>query len=63
MSTRRIAALALAIVCVISIGVAAQQGKFRGGIELVSLNVTVMEGTKYVTGLQQEQSAVMHRAV
>jgi len=58
MSTRRIAALALAIVCVISIGVAAQQGKFRGGIELVSLNVTVMEGTKYVTGLQQEDFEV-----
>lgn len=54
MSTRRIAALAIALCCVISIGVAAQQGKFRGGIELVSLNVTVMEGTKYVTGLQQE---------
>jgi len=58
MSTRRIAALAIAIVCVISIGVAAQQGKFRGGIELVSLNVTVMEGTKYVTGLQQEDFEV-----
>ena len=58
MSTRRIAALALAIVCVISIGVAAQQGKFRGGIELVSLNVTVTEGTKYLTGLQQEDFEV-----
>ena len=57
MSTRRIA-LAMAIVCVISVGVAAQQGKFRGGIELVSLNVTVMEGTKYVTGLQQEDFEV-----
>ena len=54
MSVRRFAALATAIVCVISVGVAAQQGKFRGGIELVSLNVTVMDGTKYVTGLQQE---------
>jgi Ca-activated chloride channel homolog len=58
MSTRRIAALAMAIVCVISIGVAAQQGKFRAGIELVSLNVTVMEGTKYLTGLQQEDFEV-----
>ena len=38
------------IACVATIGVAAQQGQFRSGIELVSLNVTVTDGAKYVTG-------------
>ena len=37
--------------------VAAQQ-RFRGGVELVSLNVTVMEGTHYVMDLQQEEFEV-----
>ena len=32
---------------------------FRGGVDLVSLNVTVTEGTKYVTDLSQ---APGHRA-
>jgi Ca-activated chloride channel family protein len=31
---------------------------FRGGVELVSLNVTVMEGTKYVPDLSQEDFEV-----
>src|SRR5262245_177783 len=30
-----------------------QQQRFRGGVDLVSLNVTVMEGTKYVTDLAE----------
>jgi Ca-activated chloride channel family protein len=34
------------------------QGRFRAGIELVSLNVTVMEGPKYVTGLEQDDFEV-----
>src|SRR6187549_973597 len=58
MSTARVAAIAAVIVCVVSIGIAAQQGKFRAGVELVSLNVTVMDGAKYVTGLQQEDFEV-----
>ena len=58
MRAGRVAAIAGAIVCLVSIGIAAQQGKFRAGVELVSLNVTVMEGTKYVTGLQQEDFEV-----
>jgi Ca-activated chloride channel family protein len=37
--------------------VAAHQ-RFRGGVELVSLNVTVMEGTHYVMDLQQEEFEV-----
>jgi Ca-activated chloride channel family protein len=58
MRASRITLLAIPIVCLISIAVAAQQGKFRAGVELVSLNVTVMDGTKYVTGLQQEDFEV-----
>jgi Ca-activated chloride channel family protein len=53
MSTGRGAMLVAAGACVLSITLAAQQGKFRAGIELVSLNVTVTDGTKYVTGLDQ----------
>jgi Ca-activated chloride channel homolog len=54
MKAGRCLALAISVACLVSIGVGAQQGKFRAGVELVSLNVTVMDGTKYVTGLQQE---------
>jgi Ca-activated chloride channel homolog len=54
----RIGAIAAAILSLVSIGIAAQQGKFRAGVELVSLNVTVMDGTKYVTALQQEDFEV-----
>jgi Ca-activated chloride channel homolog len=35
-------------------GLAAQQGRFRAGVEIVSLSVTVTDGTKYVTGLGQD---------
>jgi len=58
MNAGRPAALAMSVVCLATIGVAGQQGKFRAGVELVSLNVTVMDGTKYVTGLQQEDFEV-----
>lgn len=37
---------------------AAQQGRFRAGVELVSLNVTVTDGAKYVTGLEQDDFEV-----
>ena len=35
-------------------GAAQQPGRIRTGVELVSLNVTVTDGTKYVTGLKQD---------
>jgi Ca-activated chloride channel homolog len=41
-----------------SVGLAAQQGRFRAGVEIVSLNVTVTDGTKYVTGLEQDDFEV-----
>jgi Ca-activated chloride channel family protein len=45
---------ATACALVTSVGLAAQQGKFRAGIELVSLSVTVTDGPKYVTGLEED---------
>ena len=52
MTTRRVMS-AVALACALSITLAAQQGRFRGGIDLVSLNVAVTEGVKYVTGLEE----------
>jgi len=54
MTLRRILGVVVSIACATTIAVGAQQGRFRSGIELVSLNVTVTEGTKYITGLEQE---------
>jgi Ca-activated chloride channel family protein len=62
MTTRR-AVAALAIACTLSITVAGQQGRFRGGIDLVSLNVTVTEGGKYVTGLEEGDFEVFEDGV
>jgi Ca-activated chloride channel homolog len=58
---------AAAAVCAASI-VAAQQApatqpSFRSGVELVSLNVTVMEGTRYVTDLEQKDFNVFEDGV
>jgi Ca-activated chloride channel family protein len=52
MTPRRLTGV-LALAALFSITVGAQQGRFRGGIDLVSLNVTVMDGVKYVTGLEE----------
>ena len=63
MITRRVVTLAAALTSVLSITLAAQQGRFRGGIDLVSLNVTVMDGAKYVTGLEQSDFDVFEDGV
>ncbi len=39
------------------------QPSFRAGVELVSLNVTVMEGTRYVTDLEQKDFNVFEDGV
>ena len=52
MTTRRLTGV-LALAVLFSITLGAQQGRFRGGIDLVSLNVTVIDGGKYVTGLEE----------
>jgi Ca-activated chloride channel family protein len=59
MTIRRALLSIILAACVTTIGVAAQQGRFRSGIELVSLNVTVTDGAaKYVTGLTQDDFEV-----
>jgi Ca-activated chloride channel family protein len=58
----RVAMLGAAGACLLAVGLTAQQGRFRAGVELVSLNVTVTDGTqagvKYVTGLEQDDFEV-----
>jgi Ca-activated chloride channel family protein len=46
-----------------AVAVAAQQPAFRAGVDLVSLNVTVMEGTHYVTDLEQKDFNVFEDGV
>ena len=58
---RRVALAALAAAFV-SAAVAAQQ-RFRGGIDLVSLSVTVTDGARYVTDLTQDQFEVYEDGV
>jgi Ca-activated chloride channel family protein len=58
MTVRRLPGVVLSIAAAMTIGLGAQQGRFRSGIELVSLNVTVTDGAKYVTGLTQEEFEV-----
>src|SRR3712207_1851946 len=48
--TRRLALL-LVSVCAAPALIAQSQGPFRAGIDLVSLNVTVTDGARYVTDL------------
>jgi Ca-activated chloride channel family protein len=59
---QRVATLGAACVCLLAVALTAQQGRFRAGIELVSLNVTVTDATqagfKYVTGLEQDDFEV-----
>jgi Ca-activated chloride channel family protein len=50
--------LGAACACLLAGSVAAGQGRFRAGVELVSLNVTVTDGTRYVTGLEQDDFEV-----
>ena len=58
----RVATFGAACVCLLAVALAAQQGRFRAGVDLVSLNVTVTDGTqagvKYVTGLEQDDFEV-----
>ena len=60
---RRAVASLVALACVVSIPLAAQQGRFRAGIDLVSLNVTVMDGARYVTGLDETDFEVYEDGV
>ena len=53
MTVRRLLIALVSVASATTIGLGAQQGRFRSGIELVSLNVTVTDGAKYVTGLTE----------
>lgn len=57
MNRRGLIALGAALACGTAVA-AQQQGRFRAGIELVSLSVTVTEGAKFVTGLGETEFEV-----
>ena len=55
----RLAPWVVACACLFAVSISAgQQGRFRGGVELVSLSVTVTDGSKYVTALEQDDFEV-----
>ena len=60
---RHLAPAAAALVASVAVLSAQQQPSFRVGVELVSLNVTVTEGTRYVTDLSQEDFSVYEDGV
>jgi Ca-activated chloride channel homolog len=49
-----LSAAAMACTVLTSAALGAQQGRFKAGVEIVSLSVTVTDGAKYVTGLEQD---------
>ncbi|MGH9373330.1 MAG: VWA domain-containing protein [Vicinamibacterales bacterium] len=52
------------VVCAILAGVAAAaQERFRGGVDLVSLNVAVMDGGRYVTDLEEADFEIFEDGV
>ena len=61
--TRRAAVLALVLWLATAAAVAIGQERFRGGVDLVSLNITVTEGSKYVTDLQQQDFEIFEDGV
>jgi Ca-activated chloride channel homolog len=52
-----------AIAAIVGAAALAAQSPFRAGVDLVSLNVTVMEGTRYVTDLEQKDFNVFEDGV
>jgi Ca-activated chloride channel family protein len=61
----KVCAAAVLAVCAVAVAAAQQpvQPSFRSGVELVSLNVTVMEGQRYVTDLDQKDFNVFEDGV
>jgi Ca-activated chloride channel family protein len=55
---RRVATLGAACACLFAVTLVGGQEHFRAGVELVSLNVTVSEGARFVTGLEQDDFEV-----
>jgi Ca-activated chloride channel homolog len=59
--------LAAAAACLLAVALtaapSAQQGKFKAGVELVSLNVSVTDGSKFITDLEQADFEVFEDGV
>jgi Ca-activated chloride channel family protein len=55
---KSVALASAALLASLAVLSAQQPPSFRAGVELVSLNVTVMEGQKYITDLNQEDFSV-----
>jgi len=62
-STLHASGLVLAVVCGAHLAGVSAQAPFRGGVDLVSLNVTVTEGTRYVTDLEETDFEVFEDGV
>jgi Ca-activated chloride channel family protein len=60
---QRLAMLVAGGTCVATVTLAAQQGRFRAGVDLVSLSVTVSDAGKFVTGLDQDDFEVYEDGV
>ena len=60
---RRWSTLALLTVAVWMLGASASAQRFRGGVDLVSLTITVTEGTRYVTDLEEADFEVFEDGV
>src|SRR5262245_22295746 len=55
----RFVVIAAVLVCSsATVFLAQQEPRFKGGVDLVSLNVTVMEGTRYVPDLEEQDFEV-----
>jgi Ca-activated chloride channel family protein len=59
----RRAVVAAALALLLAVSLAAQQGRIRSGVELVSLNITVTDGARFVTGLGQDDFEVFEDGV
>ena len=55
--------LVVGLAVVLSAGALAAQQRFRGGVDLVSLSVTVTDGNRYVENLTQEDFEVYEDGV
>jgi Ca-activated chloride channel homolog len=54
MTARRVVPLAVAVAAVAAtLGAAGLEQRFRGGVDLVSLTVTVTDGSRYITNLEE----------
>jgi Ca-activated chloride channel homolog len=58
----RLTAVGAVLCAAAAVGALAAQGRFRGGVDVVSLYVTVTDGSHYVTDLEREEFQVFEDA-